>query len=320
MPPDGAGLPVVSAEHRPLRLPGTMQVLERGWLSSNSIVFDEGSAISVVDTGYVSHAPLLVQLIEQLRRGRPLARIVNTHLHSDHVGGNAALHARFGPTITIPPGLAAAVREWDEQRLNYAATGQQCARFDYEALIDVGRPLRLGGLEWQVIPGGGHDPQMVLFYNHDERILLSADALWQSGFGVIFPELEGDSGFAEQQEVLDRIAELSPRTVIPGHGATFGEAGAALDAAYRRLEYLRSDPERNARHASKVLIKFWLLDVRSTTLERLHRHFAATEYLRLIHRRYFPRQDFAQMIDAQVAELVRAGAAEFAGGLLHNRD
>jgi len=310
----------VSVERRPVRLPGTMQVLERGWLSSNSIVFDEDDAISIVDTGYVSHAPLLVQLLEQLQRGRTLTRIVNTHLHSDHVGGNAALRERFGPTIVIPPGMAAAVRQWDEGRLNYAATGQQCARFDYDALIEVDRPLRLGGLEWEVIPGGGHDPQMVLFYNHDERILVSADALWESGFGVIFPELEGDSGFAEQQQVLDRIAGLSPRTVVPGHGTAFAEAGAALETAYRRLDYLRSDPERNARHASKVLIKFWLLDVRSTTLERLHRHFAATEYLRLIQRRYFPRQDIAQVIDAQVAELVRAGAAEFAGGLLHNRD
>ena len=310
----------MSRKRAPVRLPGTMQVLERGWLSSNSIVFDDGGQISIVDTGYVSHAPLLAQLVEQARHGRPVARIVNTHLHSDHVGGNATLKARWQPAIMIPPGLAAAVRQWDERRLNFAATGQRCARFDYDGLIDTGRPLRLGGLDWEVLGGGGHDPEMVLLYNHDERILLSADALWESGFGVIFPELEGASGFAEQQAVLDLIDGLAPRTVVPGHGAPFTETGAALEVAFRRLEYLRSDPERNARHGSKVLIKFWLLDVRRTSLEQLHRHFAATEYLRLIHRRYFPRQDFAQMIDAHVAELVRAGAAEFTGGLLRNRD
>ena len=303
-----------------MRLPGTMQVLERGWLSSNSIVFDDGGQISIVDTGYVSHAPLLAQLVEQARHGRPVARIVNTHLHSDHVGGNATLKARWQPAIMIPPGLAAAVRQWDERRLNFAATGQRCARFDYDGLIDTGRPLRLGGLDWEVLGGGGHDPEMVLLYNHDERILLSADALWESGFGVIFPELEGASGFAEQQAVLDLIDGLAPRTVVPGHGAPFTETGAALEVAFRRLEYLRSDPERNARHGSKVLIKFWLLDVRSTTLEQLHEHFARTEYLRLIHQRYFPGQDIAQMIDTHVSELVRAGAAEFAGGLLRNRD
>jgi glyoxylase-like metal-dependent hydrolase (beta-lactamase superfamily II) len=303
-----------------LRLPGTMQVLERGWLSSNSVVFDDGEAVSVVDTGYVSHAPMTVQLIEQARRGKPLARIVNTHLHSDHVGGNAALRERFQPSIAIPPGLAPAVRAWDERRLLFAATGQRCARFDYDELIDPRAPLRLGALDWELLAGGGHDPEMVLLYSADERILISADALWESGFGVLFPELEGGSGFAEQQEALDSIAARPIRLVVPGHGAVFGDVARALETAYRRLDALRSDPERNARHAAKVLIKFWLLDVRQTTLGKLQAHFAPTEYMRLIHRRYFPRQSLAQMIEAQVAELLRAGAAEMAGGLLHNRD
>jgi len=302
------------------RLPRTMRVLERGWLSSNSIVFDDGEAVSVVDTGYVSQAALLVQLIERERGGRPLARIVNTHLHSDHVGGNAALRARYGAAIVIPPGQADAVRRWDEQRLNYAATGQRCARFDYDALLDHGRPLRLGGLDWQILGGGGHDPEMVLLYNDDERILLSADALWQSGFGVLFPELEGHSGFAEQRSVLDAIAALAPRLVVPGHGAAFAEVGAALDNAYRRLEYLRADPQRNARHGAKVLLKFWLLDVRSTTRTSLHAHFGQTEFLRLIHRQYFARRPFAALLDEFVDELVRAGAAQWSGDLLHNRD
>ncbi len=302
------------------RLPATMQVLERGWLSSNSIVFDDGETASVVDTGYVSHAPITVQLIEQARRGKRLARIVNTHLHSDHVGGNAALLARFASSITIPPGQAAAVREWDERRLLYAATGQRCARFDYDALIDPREPLRLGGLDWQVLAGGGHDPEMVLLFNDDERILISADALWENGFGVLFPELEGESGFDEQQAVLDAISARAPRVVIPGHGAAFTEVARALDGAYRRLGALRSDPERNARHAAKVLIKFWLLEVRSTSLDHLHAHFARTEYMRLIHRRYFSARSFAQMIDSNVADLLKTGAAEAASGLLHNRD
>ncbi len=303
-----------------VRLPPTMQVIERGWLSSNNIVFDDGDSCSVVDSGYVAHAALTVQLVERAARGRPLARIVNTHLHSDHVGGNAALAERFGATITIPPGQAQAVRDWDETRLNYAPTGQRCARFHYDHLIDPGRPLQLGALQWQVLSGGGHDPEMVLLYNDDERILISADALWENGFGVIFPELEGISGFAEQQQALETIARISPRTVVPGHGAAFTAVDAALEVAFRRLDSLRTDPERNARHAAKVLIKFWLLEVRSATLDELRRHFAAAQYLRLIHQRYFGRREFEPLIDSFTQELVRAGAAEIVGGRLLNRD
>jgi glyoxylase-like metal-dependent hydrolase (beta-lactamase superfamily II) len=301
-------------------LPSTMTVLERGWLSSNSILFDDGAEVSLVDTGYVSHAPLIVQLVEQARRGRPLTRIVNTHLHSDHVGGNAALHARHHPAISIPPGLAAAVRAWDEEALSYAATAQRCARFDYDALLAPGDAVRLGGIDWEVLAAAGHDPDMVMLYNGDARILVSADALWQNGFGVIFPEIEGKPGFAEQRATLDVIATRAPRVVVPGHGTPFTEVGAALAVAYRRLDSLASDPLRNARHVAKVLIKFWLLEVRQATHEALHEHFAQARYFRVIHQRYFARLSIAEMIDASVAELVTAGAADMAGGLLHNRD
>ena len=302
-----------------IRLPAPMQLIERGWLSSNTVVFDDGDTVSVVDTGYVTQAPMTVQLIEQARRGKPVARIVNTHLHSDHVGGNAALHERFRPVIFIPPGQAGAVRAWDEQQLLYAPTRQQCAPFDYDELLDTNRPLRLGGLDWELLAGGGHDPHMLLPYNDDERILLSADALWENGFGALFPEIESESGFAEQKAVLDEIAARRPRLVVPGHGAAFTEVRRALDTAYRRLEALRADPERNARHTAKVLIKFWLLDSRSASHEQLHAHLAQAEYLHLIHRRYFARLSPAQLIDALVDELVRAGAAEWRGGVLHNR-
>jgi glyoxylase-like metal-dependent hydrolase (beta-lactamase superfamily II) len=91
-------------------------------------------------------------------------------------------------------------------------------------------------------------------------MLLSADALWENGFGVIFPELGGDSGFAEQRAVLDLIASLEVDTVIPGHGTPFGDVPAAIGRARARLAALSADPARNARNAIKALTKFLLLD------------------------------------------------------------
>jgi glyoxylase-like metal-dependent hydrolase (beta-lactamase superfamily II) len=67
------------------------QVLVRGWLSANNIVFHHGGQGQVVDTGYISHADQTLALVDRALAGRPLAEVVNTHLHSDHCGGNAAL-------------------------------------------------------------------------------------------------------------------------------------------------------------------------------------------------------------------------------------
>ena len=79
-----------------LRLPDTIRVIERGWLSANNILFLEGDAATLVDSGYVSHAAQTVELVRHALDGRPLRRLINTHSHSDHIGGNAALQAEFG--------------------------------------------------------------------------------------------------------------------------------------------------------------------------------------------------------------------------------
>ena len=68
-------------------LPPTLQVIERGWLSSNHIVFADDDVTTVVDTGYVTEGEATLRLIGEALKGRRLDRIVNTHLHSDHAGG-----------------------------------------------------------------------------------------------------------------------------------------------------------------------------------------------------------------------------------------
>jgi glyoxylase-like metal-dependent hydrolase (beta-lactamase superfamily II) len=301
-------------------LPATLTVLERGWLSSNNVVFDDGDSTSVVDTGYASHAEQTVQLVRVASAGKPLARIVNTHLHSDHVGGNAALQAAFGASITIPPGLAAAVHRWDEEALSYTPMRQLCPRFGFDSLLEPGDSIELGGLAWQVVGAPGHDVHMVMLYNDDERILLSSDALWEDGFGAIFPEIEGESGFAEERSVLEWVGRVRPRVVIPGHGRPFVEVSAALDRAMRRLDALAASPERNARHIAKVMVKFWLLQVRSSTLPEVIGRLAGTRYLEAIRARFFADQTSAAVIERAVTELVASGAARRHGDRIENRD
>jgi glyoxylase-like metal-dependent hydrolase (beta-lactamase superfamily II) len=295
------------------RLPPAIRVLERGWLSSNNVLlFDDDGSATLVDTGYVTHREQTRELVRRALQGRSLARIVNTHLHSDHCGGNAELQRAFGATIHIPPGHADAVARWDEDELTFVATGQQCERFTYDGLIEPGSEIRMGGFAWQVHAASGHDPHSVVLWAPGPGVLISADALWQNGFGVIFPELEGESGFAEQRAILELIGSLAPRLVIPGHGAPFTDLGAALQRAHARLDALSASLERNARHAAKVLVKFYLLEVRKVTMQDLVDHVAGARYFRVINERYF-RMPFDEFVRRQVTELVASGAAVMDG-------
>jgi glyoxylase-like metal-dependent hydrolase (beta-lactamase superfamily II) len=300
-------------------LPPTMHVFERGWLSSNNILFlDDARTATLVDTGYVSHREQTLALVQSQLSGRRLARILNTHLHSDHCGGNAHLQHATGARLSIPPGLADAVERWDEDLLTFRATGQDCDRFRHDELLAPGSTLRLGERDWQVLAAPGHDPHSIMLWNPADRVLISADALWQHGFGGIFPEIEGDSGFAEQAAMLELIARLAPRVVIPGHGTPFTDVDAALERAHQRLAALSADPARNARQVTKALIKFYLLDVRSLPLEVLVRHLSGARYFNVINERYF-RVPFNQLIERSVHELVAVGAAEWHDGVVVNR-
>jgi glyoxylase-like metal-dependent hydrolase (beta-lactamase superfamily II) len=290
-------------------LPAALRVLERGWLSSNNVLLlDDDGRATLVDTGYVTQKEQTLALVRHALAGRPLARIVNTHLHSDHCGGNAELGRAFGATIHIPPGHADAVSRWDEEELTFRATGQQCDRFVHDGVIEPGTALRMGGMDWRVYAAPGHDPHSVVLWAAEPAILISADALWSNGFGVIFPELEGESGFAEQRAVLELIASLAPRLVIPGHGAPFSDVDAALKRAHARLDALSASLERNARHAAKVLLKFYLLEVRQVAMNDLVEHVARARYYPLINDRYF-RMPFDAFVRQQVSDLVASGAA-----------
>ena len=320
------------AEHDIITLPDSMRVFERGWLSSNNILFfddevgDGGhGGCALVDSGYLTHAPQTVALVRHALQGKPLRRLLNTHLHSDHCGGNAALQALYGCHTRVPAAQIDDVRRWDTDALSYGPTGQECARFtlpdsDADAGLTDGMTLRLGGLDWQVISAPGHDPNAVILYSPDTRVLISADALWERGFGVIFPELEGESGFAEQQAILERIAQLDARVVVPGHGRPFTEVNAAIDASLGRLAYLRADPERNALHAIRVLVKFKLLEQQTLSHDTLTTWFTQTTLMARLQARFFASQSMTQLLDAAIAALVKAGAAMVAQGQIHNRD
>jgi glyoxylase-like metal-dependent hydrolase (beta-lactamase superfamily II) len=290
-----------------MSLPTSVQVFERGWLSSNNVLLVDDACAALVDTGYATHAPQTLALVQDALGERPLDLIINTHLHSDHCGGNALLQATWPCRTAIPMAEAAAVANWDETRLTYRATGQRCERFTFTETIAPGTPLRLGGLDWQVLGAPGHDPHSLMLYCADERVLISADALWENGFGVIFPELEGESGFAEQQAVLETIARLDVRTVVPGHGAPFTNVGLALERAFSRVAWLRADPARNAKNALKVLIVFQLLDVREMHFDTLMRMLDEATVMHAAAAMLKPRGAWSTLLHGLIGELAANG-------------
>jgi glyoxylase-like metal-dependent hydrolase (beta-lactamase superfamily II) len=301
-------------------LPSGVVVLERGWLSANSIVLLGTHEAAVVDSGYWTHAPQTLELVANAVGDLPLTRLANTHLHSDHCGGNAQLRARHPALRTwIPPGQAAAVRDWDPVALSYAPTGQECPRFHYDELLAPGKEVLLGERSWEVHSAPGHDPHSVILFDPLSRTLISADALWENGFGVVFEELEGHGAFDEVAATLDVIERLAPMLVIPGHGPVFSDVEVALGHARSRLAAYVHDPKRHAAHAAKVLLKFKLLELQRARIQEFVGWAESTPYFSLVHRRWFGDLPLQGWLFTLIAELVTARVVTCDAEFIANR-
>jgi glyoxylase-like metal-dependent hydrolase (beta-lactamase superfamily II) len=298
-------------------LPDTIQVFERGWLSSNNVLLVGPRDTALIDSGYLIHAEQTLALVRHALDGRHLDQLINTHLHSDHCGGNAILQAHYDCRTSIPVAEADKVRHWDVEALSFKATGQRCERFGFHATIAPGDVLTVAGMEWHAMGAPGHDPHSLIFYCPEHKVLISADALWENGFGVIFPELDGKSGFAEERATLDLIASLDVRMVIPGHGAPFADMAGALARARSRLDYLAADPVRNAQNAIKVMLKFLLLERQRIALAEIPGILLGMDSLEVANRRFL-HQTPEQLAQWATGQLLRAAAARVDGEYLLN--
>lgn len=297
-------------------LPDDILVFERGWLSANNILLFDGGAATLVDTGYVSHADQTIELVRAGLDGRKLTDIVNTHSHSDHIGGNAAVQRTFDCRITIPEGMHAAVQQWDEAALLLTVADQRGERFTADHLAHAGETIAMGGREWQSLAAPGHDMDALMYWNPETGILISGDALWRDGFGILFAEIFGtDDGIGAARDTLDAIARLPVRTVIPGHGAPFVEVEESLATAYGRLKAFEDDGARIARNAIRACTTFALMDLRRMPLEALPDWLERTPLFAEANRRFL-NETPERLAEWLVESLEKAGVAKREGDWL----
>lgn len=194
-------------------------------LSDNYVYLlrDPGSdAVGVVDPG--DAAPVLEALE---RRGWRLTHILNTHHHNDHIGGNAALKARYAATVI---GAAA-----DAHRIP-----------ELDVTLGDGDTMTFGGQTARVIDTPGHTVGHIAFWFEGADALFCGDTLFALGCGRLF-----EGAPAQMWESLRRLRALPETTrVYCGHEYTLSNARFAVtvDPANgeleRRFETIKAMRER----------------------------------------------------------------------------
>ena len=145
-------------------------------------------------------------LREAGHKGWQITQIWNTHWHPDHAGGNAAIKAASGCTVSSP------------------AEVERIAPPD--RIVAHGDSLALGGYAAQVIDVSGHTNGHVAYYLPDAGLAFVGDAVFALGCGRMF-EGQPDQFWAS----LCRIKALPPATLLYcAHEYTQSNARFALHA------------------------------------------------------------------------------------------
>lgn len=295
-------------------LPPQIQVFVRDWLSSNNILLRSGDGHVLIDSGYYSDVGRTLELLRGSSGldGAPLSLLVNTHCHSDHIGGNAAIQAAWGCPIAIPEAEAPLVSPWNPEALLLTYADHHAPPFMYDTLIAAGSTQVWGDLEWEAHAAPGHDMGALIFFNRAHRLLITGDALWKNGFGFVLPPEIDPRCLPATRSTLDLIAGLDAAVIIPGHGEPFADVVGALDRAYARLAAFEADSVRIARHIAKVMLAYSLLIKRRMRLAELADYCASVPIYRDMNQRFL-RMESGALTDMLVGELERVGAVRREG-------
>ena len=296
-------------------LPPSVRVIVRDWLNANHVVLIGREQSVLIDSGYGRDVAYTLSTVMQTLRGQPLDWLVNTHCHSDHMGGNAAVQSTYHCRLSIPRDEAPIVEAWDEQALWLAYADQRCERFSFDDTVAPDDTFHWGDLHWRAIAAPGHDMAALMFFCEETGLLISGDALWQNGFGIVLPGPDRMERLAATRTTLETIADLPVRTVIPGHGKPFTDVDAAVQRSFQRLAAFERDELRMVRHVLKVMFVFSLMDRRRLAVHELNGYLESVPLYTDFNRRYL-RLDPAALAELIVGELERAGAVRRTDGYL----
>jgi glyoxylase-like metal-dependent hydrolase (beta-lactamase superfamily II) len=223
-----------------------------------------GDGIVLFDTGMHepgSFAHLERALAQVNLKVEHVRLLVCTHAHSDHYGQAATIIDRSGCELWMHPNhrhmteAAADPDEALERRLEiarqsgvpeeplqaYAEARRRSGGFGIARIVEPDRDL-LGGVEvqtdlgtWQVHETPGHAPSHVCLLQAERRLLISGDHLL-GRVSIYFDHGHSPDPAGEFLRSLDVVEQLGARLCLAGHGRTFADVQAHIDANRRLVD------------------------------------------------------------------------------------
>ena len=228
----------------PLEILEDLYFIKRGYLCANHFALRSPAPV-LIDSGYKASWVQTRSLLEKLGIDiSAVARIINTHTHCDHIGGNQALQSLSGCRIALHPAGKGFMEAHDARSPWWSYYHQEADFFEVTEALEDGAQIDVGPHAFEIIHTPGHAADGLVLYNRRQRLLMSSDTLWEHDIPVMTLRIEGERAVAIMLASLEKISRLAVDKVYPGHGPPFSDFPAALQRAQSRLGRYLKEPSR----------------------------------------------------------------------------
>lgn len=212
----------------------------RNFISNAAFVVTREGVLVVDALGSPALAQELLSAIARITP-QPVRHVVVTHFHADHIYGlqvfkdaGAVITAqRDGQTYLYSDAAALRLQASREELAPWVDARTRLVPAD--RWISEPTSLTLGGVEFLLLPAGpAHTPEDLVVVLPQQRVLLAGDLVFRGRIPFVG---QADSG--RWIAALDRLIELRPQVIVPGHGPVSNSAQADLQLTRDYLQHLR---------------------------------------------------------------------------------
>lgn len=219
------------------------------------IVGDESALLFDTGLGIGDIAAVAAQLTDRE------VRVLNSHSHYDHVGGNHAFdtvltldnpYTRRNAQGSMPAAIAEFIGPgwvWKPFPAGFEPAAWRTLPWTPGKRVADGSRIDLGGRVLEVLETPGHAPDALCLLDRENRLLFTGDTFY---LAPLYAHLPG-SDLVRYAATAERLAELAPAvdTLVTAHNVPFASAAhlVAMRDAFRRIaagaaDYVLTDGNR----------------------------------------------------------------------------